>query len=184
MSEAGTVRPHIFDAQEVLDRAALQHLVTAYCHGIDRRDYALLRTLYHDDAIDDHTPYYCGPAEGYIDWLPTIMDTWKATSHSVGNMLFLIDGDRAEGEIGARAWHLTLDGTREFIAWGRYADRYERRDGVWRFLHRSFILDHAEDRAVAAGSDYGADGVGTGKAGPEDPVYERLPLLGKERAQD
>ena len=40
---------------EVRDRMALQHLVTAYGHGIDRRDYGLLASLYHDDAVDDHS---------------------------------------------------------------------------------------------------------------------------------
>lgn len=157
---------------------ALRHLVDAYGHGVDRHDWALLRTLYHPDAIDDHTPYYCGSASGYVDWLPQMMANWRATMHTAFSQLLVLDGDRAEGEVTARAWHLTLDGTRQFIAWGRYADHYERRGGVWRFARRSFILDHAEDLPANAGDDFGSDGVGRGQAGAGDPVHARLGMFG------
>jgi len=169
--------PRRIDPGEAATREALRHLVAAYGHGIDRRDWALVRSLYHDDGTDDHTPYYSGPAAGYVAWLPGIMANWHATSHTALSALYVIDGDRAEGEIVARAWHLTLDGARQFIAWGRYADRYAQRDGVWRFAHRSFILDHAEDLPAHVGDDFGSAGVGTGRAGRDDPVYARLRLF-------
>lgn len=176
MSEPA-LAPRVIDPSELADRMALRHLVDAYGHGIDRRDYALLRTLYHPDGIDDHSPYFCGPASDYIDWLPGMMANWKATMHTALSVLHVLDGDRAEGEITARAWHVTLDGKRQFVAWGRYCDQYEKRDGVWRFAKRSFILDFAEDLPVDEGSDFGSGGVGTGRAGADDPVYERLSLF-------
>ena len=40
--------------QTLLDKQALAELVYGYCRACDRRDFALVRTLYHDDAIDDH----------------------------------------------------------------------------------------------------------------------------------
>ncbi|MFN3424532.1 MAG: nuclear transport factor 2 family protein [Novosphingobium meiothermophilum] len=173
--------PRVISPGEAATRAALRHLVDAYGHGVDRRDWALLRTLYHDDAVDDHTPYYCGPASGYVDWLPQMMAHWRATMHTAFSQLLVLDGDRAEGEVMARAWHLTLDGTRQFIAWGRYADHYERRGGVWRFARRSFILDHAEDLPASTGDDFGSNGVGRGDAGAGDPVYARLGLFAPGR---
>lgn len=174
---SGTIHPHVFLADEVLDRMALQHLVAAYGHAIDRRDYPLLRSLYHDDAIDDHSPYYCGSAAGYVEWLPSMLSTWSATAHTMSNLLFLVEGDRAEGLVSARAWHRTADGAREFIAWGRYADRYEKREGIWRFAHRVFILDSVEDRDVKRSDLDDTEGVATGRAGAEDPSLQRLPLL-------
>lgn len=181
MSASGSSRlaPHVIGPQELADRMALRHLADAYGHAIDRRDYALLRTLYHPDAVDDHAPYYTGSASGFIDWLPGMMANWQATMHTVMSALYAIDGDRAEGELATRAWHLTLDGTRQFIAWGRYTDHYEKRDGIWRFARRSLILDHAEDLPANAGDDFGSEGVGTGKAGADDPVYARLPLFAR-----
>lgn len=178
---AATRRPHVIDADEIAVRLALHHLVAAYCHAIDRRDYALLATLYHDDAIDDHSPYYCGPAAGYIAWLPSMLANWRATSHRVDTGFYVIDGDQAEGEVRATAWHRTSDGKRDFIAHGRYADRYTRENGIWRFQRRAFILDWSEDRAVETGDDFGSEGVAVGCAGEEDPVYRLLPLMGADR---
>lgn len=171
--------PRAFTAQDVADREALRHLVDAYGHCIDRRDYELLRTLYHPDAVDDHTPYYCGPVAGYIEWLPGMMANWRATIHTALSALFAVDGDVAQGEITARAWHLTADGTRQFVAWGRYADHYEKRGGIWRFARRSFILDYSEDLPGSQGADFGSQGVGTGRAGADDPVHARLSLFGR-----
>lgn len=185
MSDAAggsALRPHAISIEEAADRLALQHLVAAYGHGIDRRDYALVGSLYHDDAEDDHSPFYCGPAAGFVAWLPSMMEKWAATAHTMMNMVFVVDGDRAEGVISARAWHLTADGTREFTAWGRYADRYEKRGGVWRFAHRFFILDSTEEQARQEQDGLGADGVETGRAGFDDPVYRRLTMFGPPRA--
>lgn len=188
MSEARTgsasLKPHLVTGEEAQDRAALQHLVSAYGLCVDRRDYVTLRTLYHDDAVDDHAPFFVGPATDYVNWLDSMMANWSATSHTMFNMVFLLDGNRAEGVVSARAWHRTADGTRDFIAWGRYADRYEKRDGIWRFAHRFFVLDDIEDRAVTAGSTFGTDGVETGRAGADDPIYRRLSMFGADRPRN
>lgn len=169
-------------AGEAADRLALQHLAAAYCHGIDRRDWALVRSLYHDDAVDDHRPFFHGSADDYCAWLPGMMANWRRTAHSIDNMLFLIDGDHAEGEMGTKAYHETLDGTRAIIAYGRYADRYEKRNGVWRYIHRCLVLDWSEERPLPAEESDFAAGVRLGQAGKDDPVYEALPMIGKDRA--
>jgi len=149
-------------------------LVATYGHAVDRRNWDLLRTLYLPDAVDDHSPYYCGPASGFINALPGIMAAWAATMHTALSCLFVVEGDEAQGEIAARAWHLTSDGSRQFVAWGRYADHYRCVDGIWRFAKRAFILDYAEDLPGTQGDDFGSDGVAVGRAGPDDPVYSRL----------
>ena len=61
--------------QALADREAIRTLVYAYCRAVDRRDFDWLRTLYHPDAIDDHTPYFNGPASEFIDRLPEGMAT-------------------------------------------------------------------------------------------------------------
>ncbi len=58
-----TLAPHCIPPEEAADRAALRHLADAYCHAVDRRDYALLLSLYHEDAIDNHAPYFTGTAK-------------------------------------------------------------------------------------------------------------------------
>lgn len=177
-----TLEPRALDLQHLLDRAALERLVLSYCHGIDRSDLKLVRSLYHDDAVDDHGAMFCGSPDEYVAWLPGMLANWQATRHTVSNMLFLIEGDTAEGEHPTTAWHRTADGTRDLIAHGRYLDRYERRDGVWKFLRRNLVLDWMEERANAPTLGGGVDdGVELGRGGADDPVYARLGLFGADR---
>lgn len=179
----GTLAAHAMDMTEMLDRAALQHLVCTYGHAIDRHDYRLLRTLYHADATDDHSPFFNGSADDYIAWLPSMMAQWSLTSHAMTNMVFLLDGDQAEGVITARTWHRAADHSYDFIAWGRYADRYCKQDGIWRFQHRFFILESSETRPVADANGFATDGVAMGAAGGDDPMYRGLPMMQADRAQ-
>ncbi len=146
---------------------AIRDLVLRYCRAIDRRDYAALPALYHDDATDDHSPMYCGSAAGYLEWLPSMLETMTVTSHMVQNHLIAVEGDRAEGEVVMISYHLTKDESGqdvEIIIGGRYLDRYERRDGIWRFAHRKIVMDWNQiqpstcqwDSPLVAGTPVGA----------------------------
>jgi hypothetical protein len=182
LAGSASLRPHVVSVDEMLDTQALQRLAWAYCHGIDRRDFALVRSLYHDDAFDDHGPMFQGTADEYVAWLPSVMATWSMTAHIIHNMLFLIDGDQAEGELVLTAYHRTLDGRREVIGHGRYIDQYRKRDGVWRFYRRSLALDWMEDREIPGDPDDSiGKGVDMGRPSADDPVYRRLPMFAAQR---
>ncbi|MCB2060067.1 MAG: nuclear transport factor 2 family protein [Novosphingobium sp.] len=136
-------------SDRLLDRIAIVELVSRYCRGIDRRDFALVRSLYHDDAIDEHGSMFRGGPDEFVAWLPQVTAAWELTRHEISNSVVAIDKDRAEGEHLVRAWHRTPPpDRREFIIHGRYLDRYERRAGEWKFYHRQLVLDHAELRPV------------------------------------
>lgn len=178
-------RGQALTGSELLDEVALRRLVMLYCRGVDRRDFALVRSLYHDDAIDDHGAMFSGPVDGFVDWLSTAMAAWEATGHAIANSVFAVSGDRAEGEHVVRAWHRTHPpGRREYIVHGRYLDRYERRDGQWKFVRRSLVFDHGEVRDVneEAMAALGADAP-HGRADRLDPSWslELLAGLGDSR---
>lgn len=175
-----TLRPHVMTTQEMLDHFALQRLVVTYCHGIDRGDLALVRRLYHDDAIDDHNPMFVGSADEYVAWLPGMLANWSATAHIIHSSLFLIDGDNAEGESTLTAYHRTRDNKREIIAYGRYIDQCHKREGVWRFHRRSLALDWSEERDAPQTAGIG-EGAAMGQPSDQDPVYTRLPLFRRQR---
>ena len=167
-----TLGPHALELREALDQLELQRLAWLYCHAVDRGDMLLLRSLYHDDAVDDHGEMFSGSADDYVAWLPRMLAGLDACRHTIDSMLFVIDGDRAEGQLVNTAYHRT--GDREVIIGGRYLDTYARRDGVWRILHRSLVMDTFEQRTASPAAGFIGKGVAWGTAGPDDPVFTRL----------
>ena len=165
--------------QEMLEKHRLHELVLAYCRAVDRRDFALVRSLYHDDAIDDHGAMFSGPADAFVAWLPGVMAQFEATQHSLSNALFAVEGEQANGEIYVVAYHRTHPpDAQEVVIGGRYLDRYERRQGQWKFSHRALALDWCTVRAVdpAAYQQFAA-GAALGRPGADDPSYASLPLF-------
>ena len=169
------------DLQMVIDKQALAELVYSYCRACDRRDFALLRTLYHDDAIDDHGAMFRGSADEYVAWLPGVMANFEATVHSISNALFVVRGDEAQGELYTHAYHRTpVPDAREILIGGRYLDRYARRAGRWKFLHRSLALDWVRVEPVDACA-YGefAAGAPRGRTDASDPSYLAMPFFSR-----
>lgn len=144
----------------LLDRIELRDLVMRYCRGIDRRDFALVRACYHDNAIDDHGGMFCGSADDYVVWVEQALSAMECTIHSIGNSIFAVDGDYAEGEHYSYNFHRTRPPARqELVIHGRYLDKYERRNGTWKFAHRKIVFDHGylkpvdEEGFAVAGAD-------------------------------
>ena len=93
--------------QQLADKEAIRDLAMSYCRGVDRQDFAFLRTLYTPDAVeDDHGGLYSGSAEGYVAWLAEVMPRLGITSHNVTNHLIAFDGPgTAQGEVYCIAYH-------------------------------------------------------------------------------
>ena len=135
--------------RELLDHVALRDLVMRYCRGIDRRDFPLVRSCYHDDAVDDHGGMFQGSADDFVAWVAEALKVMECTLHSVSNSLFAVDGDYAEGEHHSYNYHRTrAPGRHELVIHGRYLDKYERRGGVWKFACRKIVFDHGYARPL------------------------------------
>lgn len=165
--------------QVLLDKQALYELVLNYCRGVDRHGFALLESLYHPDSTDDHSPLFKGSGPEYVRWIPTVLERYTVTSHVITGALFNVDGDFADGEAQVSAYHLTnKDPSWEVIFHGRFLDRYERRQGVWRILERVTVNDwfearrHDKDLAARLARD-----MVLGRPDESDPLYSRLKLV-------
>jgi hypothetical protein len=163
----------------MLDKMALHELVQDYCRAVDRRDYALLESLYHPDSIDDHSPMFKGSGPDFVRWVPSSVARFVLTQHVITSAQFVVDGALAEGECHIVAYHLSKkEPQRETIAHGRYLDRYEKRAGVWRILYRKIVYDWSEarpyDKEVFARISRGST-----MASPDnnDPLYTELKLF-------
>ena len=162
--------------QRLLDEAAIKKVHIRYCRAVDRRDWELLRSCYHPDAIDDHGAFeggYVGGIDGFIDYCIQGTPYFLSTSHFTGNQLVEVDGDRAWAEHYARAYHRIAgkDGApdRDETANVRYVDKLERRNGEWRFLHRLVIVD--TDRSDPVTTRWAPDALLRGTHDRTDPSY-------------
>jgi hypothetical protein len=165
---------------ELAARDCLWRLVNAYSRACDRRDFALLRSLYHDDALEEHGDMFRGPPDAYVAWVTDALENWSATAHYVANALFEVRGAFAEGEIYKINYHLTRDGAEEIITGSRSLDRFARRNGEWRFLGRCVTLDWAHRRPVSreAFENFAAASP-HGQPGEADPSYRVLSLFAR-----
>lgn len=126
----------------IADKFECTELVTRLARGIDRCDADIVRACFHSDATDDHGAFK-GTAEAFVTWVMPVLDTMKRTQHVIGQCLVEVDGDRAVSESHFVAHHTiaTPDGDILLIAAGRYLDRFERRDSVWKISHRHAVYD-------------------------------------------
>lgn len=165
---------------EWASEAEIRKLVMLYCRGCDRRDFALVRSLYLDEAVDDHGGMFLGGPDAFVKWLPEAMAPWELTIHSITNSVIMVSGDRAEGEHYVRAWHRGFGpDRREYIVHGRYLDRYALTTQGWRFAHRSLVFDHGIVRPIdEEGLRELAGAVPPGCSDQGDPSFG-LPLLAR-----
>lgn len=158
------------DHSVLIDRLQIADLIQLYCRGLDRADPATLHAIYHDDAVEDRgADIFIGNAHEWVDWAMSVATAFETTQHCVMNMLIDIDGDSATGETYFQAYHRFAarpaeagaaspesggavewpDSNSEMILGGRYLDRFERRDGVWKIAYRKMVCDWCRTQPVA-----------------------------------
>jgi hypothetical protein len=154
----------------LLDKEAIRELVLLYSRGVDRKDIELLKTLYAKNATDDHGAHFKGPADAYIEFLAKSLPHLLAGGHFVCNHLIALDGDTAEGEVYALAYHIFPDGkggTLQDVSGVRYIDRYIKEEARWLFASRIVTFDFRDIKPIATPSK-------TAPAPAEDPSYAAL----------
>lgn len=169
------------ELQALLDKQAIMELINTYCNAADRHDNEKFRQLYHDDAIDDHGSFFKGLAMDFIDTLPDIQANMEILHHNVTTVNIKLDGDRGEGEVYIIAFHRIRsdDGPIDLLIGGRYFDKYEKRNGLWKFSHRAVDADWAylNNPSQVNLDNPIVQGAHIGKPGKADPSYKIFELL-------
>jgi hypothetical protein len=175
MRSANTVEAVVVPAvQQLLDEAAIRRVHLNYCRGIDRRDWELVRSCYHADAVDHHGPFK-GDVDEFVEWAVDRMASVTST-HFVGNQIVDVDGDVAWHE----AYNIAFirrpgtDGSPavDWVINIRYLDRMERRDEHWKIADRLVVHD-SDRRDMVAGNGEISPGWFPGGLAPDDPSYNR-----------
>ena len=167
--------------QSLLDKQEITELVHAFARAADRRDHDALRDLYHPDATDDHGAFFKGLAMEFIDQLPEIQSSMRILHHNVTTVNIRLEGDYAEGEIYALAYHQVATDREpvDLMIGGRYLDQYAKRDGRWKFSARTVVTDWAtlNDPSTVPLKHPMIDGSHLGQPGPSDPSNTFLRLF-------
>jgi hypothetical protein len=138
----------------LIAKEEIRELGLLYSRGVDRKDAALLRTLYTKDATDAHGDTFDGKAGDFVDFLERSFPHMPYSGHHICNHLIDVHGNEADGEIYAIAYHVVPDGNGgwlEDLMCVRYIDRYRREeDARWRFAKRVVSYDMRNRRPIAA----------------------------------
>jgi hypothetical protein len=132
------------------DEAEIAALIYRYCRSVDRLDVPLGQSIWHEDGYADYGDVYQGPGKGVIDLICKQHLHTLHHSHQVSNILMTVEGDRAGSESYVTATLRVQRGDQvmQIGIWGRYIDKWSRRDGRWGLDRRVVIRDFDEIRQV------------------------------------
>lgn len=160
------------ELQRLLHREEIRGVLHAYCRAIDRLDAELMRSLYHEDATDDHIAVK-GSVEEFIRWAfeATADDTF--IMHNLGTVNIELAGDVAyvETYYESLRGQPAEEGECLLRSGGRYIDRFERRDGgPWLIASRVLLREWARRQLVGPEE---AAGLRRGRRDRTDLAYKR-----------
>lgn len=145
--------------QELKDRSDIFDALTAYSRGRDRLDEDMCMSAYWPDGYDDHGPYV-GPVTSYVPWGQEIHRVLHdATNHSLSNFRCEINGNEAHCET---YWAFTALNKEKYVGpgtprvirhTGRYIDRMEKRNGIWKIADRVCVIDCGDPNVDMAGDE-------------------------------
>ena len=159
--------------EALLAKQEIYELSCRYMRGLDRLDAPLMREQFWDDGWCEYGFINSAPNQ-FIDFCMEALKSHSANQHLIGNVLIELDGEEAFGEVYFQAYHKTPaeDGFTDLVIAGRYLDRYERRNGVWKLAYRSEVVDWSHTGPTA--DSYFAQAPGGLRGGRlEDAVYRR-----------
>ena len=187
------------ELQELVDRQKIYHVLTSYCRALDRCDVDLMKAVYWEDGYDDHG-VFAGNAQEFAEFIIRGIQEWfEVTQHTISNIHMELEGDVAHTEAYLFAYHKVavtrpkVEGwfgenylrkygalvdagvTQDFFYGGRYFDRLEKRDGIWRIAKRTVIMDWNLNQPSTEIRD---DGLFktlqiVGRRDRLDPIYQR-----------
>lgn len=124
--------------QALVDRAAIQDLMTRYFLACDGRDWDAVTACFTDDAELDYGVFR-GDRAHVVGCISRGISFFLHTMHFGGNILVTPDGDdEARCESYAVCYHRMTsgDGFLDRVCALHYRDHVVRRDGAWRIDRR------------------------------------------------
>lgn len=158
---------------DVVAESEIKDVHLRYCRANDRRDEELMRSCFHPGAVIElhkelDVDEFCALGR-------QILGIYTVTWHNTGNQLVEVKGDAAWAEHYTISSHrIAADDKgpeRDWIAHGRYIDRFEKRGGEWKIARRKMVVDYTRLDAVTPGDPAVPGGSGGGSRDRNDPSY-------------
>ncbi len=146
------------DKLRIADRFEIEDVLCRYARGVDRKDWALFRSAYHDDAVDDH-----GDIVGTPDELVTAVRRRhekmtqslhaqyksciefagpdKAVAETPFTVVQSLGDDDADYRDSLSDLRLATGQIMHLRIWGRYVDLFTRKAGAWKIQRRSVVIE-------------------------------------------
>ena len=161
------------DPATLADKMAIQEQIRAYCRAVDRLDLPLGHAVFHEDSqVDYGANYYQGSGRGVVDLICKHHLGLVSHSHQVTNVLIEVTGNTAGSEsyvYGTMRRDIGGGKQVQIGVWGRYLDRWEKREDCWRIARRMVVYDHEEAReAIPMGQEI------LSRRDGDDPSYRFL----------
>ncbi len=135
--------------EELEARTEIEDALKRFARAVDRQDWALARTLYHDDAFDDHG-FFKGAPDPFLAHIAKMHAHQDHSMHFNTNVLIeFTAADRTFVETYALVLQRYRSGAANVpagsaglrvLASARYLDRFAKRDGEWRVVHRTLVF--------------------------------------------
>jgi hypothetical protein len=122
---------------QLLDRAAITQVTQEWGIARDAGRWDRLRACYTSDAVM-HTTWFVGPAAEFVERSMAAARAGARVQHFIGATTMELHDDKAVVEtrmvLMVRG---LLDGVEvDATCWGRFHDRFVKREGQWRILKR------------------------------------------------
>ncbi|AYY57528.1 nuclear transport factor 2 family protein [Burkholderia multivorans] len=176
--------------QRLIDKDQIRDVMLRYARGVDRRDWERVRSAFFEDCHDDHADFK-GTRDAFIAWVRERHDapSLLTSTHFLGNCLVEFTSDsvaavetyfvaRLELAPQASEHRSMLDAKHADSAhnsrvqvFGRYVDRFEKRNDEWRIARRRTVFDAIESHLVDAADAKLNPAWMLGRRDQHDPVF-------------
>lgn len=164
---------------ELKSRAEITEVVLRYVRALDRCDEEMLHSCFHPGSRHRHGKFE-GSSADFCAFAITVCRAVVATHHQLGPVSIELHGDLAFTETYFTSHHrfgeVPPPGGRpheDRFMGGRYVDRFERRDGVWKIAERRGINEWLRYEASSDRGFWAGPPEQRGRRDRSDPVYLR-----------
>jgi hypothetical protein len=135
----------------MLEHMAIQQVITRYCDGVTRRDWAIVADLFTSDAtwdVDGENATFRFAGEDVVPGIRGIVESTGFLVQINAPALIEIDGDRATARTTIYELGSNREKTQRFEEPRVYEDVLKKFEGKWRFVSRRFSILHFRSQSI------------------------------------